>query len=137
VSFPAFRQDIRFYADPIVTYAQSKVVRVVQYDLQFAGRGMLAGIADRFVSDPIDFIAGDRVHVPLVTRHRKLTAIGLSMKHSSVALRRHAARSFVSSVEVRRELSAALPSCVACPNQPDSCSIVRRIYAESFVCDKA
>src|SRR5919205_1382716 len=33
MSFPAFCQNVRFHADPIVTHTQSKILRVGQYNL--------------------------------------------------------------------------------------------------------
>ena len=71
MAVPAFRQNNRFHADAIVTHTQRKILRVAEYDFQLARRGVLTGIANRFVSNPKDLVANDWVHVSGATGYRK------------------------------------------------------------------
>ena len=69
---PAFRQDSGFHANPIVTHAQRKVLRVGECDFQFASPAVLTGIVDGFVTDAIDLVARDRVHISAAAILREL-----------------------------------------------------------------
>src|SRR5262249_14200325 len=72
VSRLTFRLESRFDAGAIVLHSQRKILRVAERDFELSRRRMFTGITDGFITDAIDLVTWDRVHVSWTTGNGKL-----------------------------------------------------------------
>jgi hypothetical protein len=64
-------QNRRIYALSVVAHAQSKLVMVIpDFNFYLLRLGVMEGVAERFGSDLVDFVAEDRMEIPRLALNR-------------------------------------------------------------------
>jgi hypothetical protein len=63
MTFLSLGNYISFYTFSVIRYAESEVFRVNEPHYKVISARVLTGITDGFISDPVDFVTHNRVHL--------------------------------------------------------------------------